>query len=69
MPFRLSVEAEEDIVSIAEQGVRNFGSLAAKRYHDELFDVLDLIAASPRMTRDAMRFRRLSESIHSRLTW
>lgn len=52
MPFRLSVEAEEDIVAIAEQGIRNFGSLAAKRYHHELFDVLDLIAASPRMTRE-----------------
>lgn len=52
MPLSLSVEAEEDIVSIAEQGVRNFGSPVAKRYHDELFAVLDLIAASPLMARE-----------------
>jgi toxin ParE1/3/4 len=31
MPFSLSVEAGEDIVSIAEQGVRTFGSLAAEQ--------------------------------------
>ena len=52
MAFSLSIEAEEDIVSIAEQGVRNFGHLVARRYHDELFQVLDLIAASPRMARE-----------------
>jgi toxin ParE1/3/4 len=52
MPFRLSVEAEEDLVSIAEHGVRNFGSFVAKRYHDELFAVLELIAANPRMARE-----------------
>ncbi|PYE45264.1 hypothetical protein DFI02_102708 [Rhizobium sp. PP-F2F-G20b] len=37
MPFKLSVEAEEDIVAIAEQAVRVFGSLVARQYHDELF--------------------------------
>ncbi len=52
MPFSLSVEAEEDIVSIAEQGVRAFGSLVARRYHDELFAALELIAANPRMARE-----------------
>ncbi|MDP9839761.1 toxin ParE1/3/4 [Neorhizobium huautlense] len=52
MPFRLSVQAEEDIVSIAQDGIRMFGALVAKRYHDELFGLLELIAASPRMTRE-----------------
>jgi hypothetical protein len=27
MPFILSVQAEEDIVSIAEEGIRSFGAL------------------------------------------
>lgn len=52
MPFNLSVEAEEDIVAIAEQGVRVFGSLVARQYHDELFAVLELIASNPRMARE-----------------
>ncbi|WP_156386973.1 MULTISPECIES: type II toxin-antitoxin system RelE/ParE family toxin [unclassified Rhizobium] len=44
MQFSPSVEAEEDIVSIAEQGVRAFGFLVAQRYRDEIFTVLELIA-------------------------
>ncbi|MDQ0323236.1 plasmid stabilization system protein ParE [Pararhizobium capsulatum DSM 1112] len=40
MSFRLSVEAEEDIIAIAEQGARMFGVDQAKRYHDELFALL-----------------------------
>ncbi|MCO6179741.1 type II toxin-antitoxin system RelE/ParE family toxin [Ciceribacter sp. RN22] len=52
MSFSLSVEAEEDIIAIAEQGVRMFGAGQAKRYHDELFALLDLIAANPRIARE-----------------
>ncbi len=52
MPFRLSVQAEEDIVSIAEDGIRIFGTVVAKRYHNELFALFELIAANPRMARE-----------------
>lgn len=52
MRFSLSVEAEEDIIAIAEQGVCMFGTAQARRYHDDLFAVLDLIAANPRMARE-----------------
>ncbi|ARO33120.1 toxin ParE 1 (plasmid) [Rhizobium sp. NXC14] len=52
MRFDLSVEAEEDIIAIAEQGVRMFGAAQARLYHDELFTALDLIAANPRMARE-----------------
>ncbi|WP_267554937.1 type II toxin-antitoxin system RelE/ParE family toxin [Rhizobium rhizogenes] len=52
MPFILSAAAEEDIIAIAEQGVRLFGLAQARRYHDELFAILGLIAASPRMARE-----------------
>jgi len=52
MSFKLSVEAEDDIIAIAEQGVRLFGAGQAKRYHDELFALLDLIAANPRIARE-----------------
>ncbi|MCM2292579.1 type II toxin-antitoxin system RelE/ParE family toxin [Allorhizobium sp. BGMRC 0089] len=49
MPFSLSVQAEEDIVSIAEEGISIFGTLVAKRYHDELFALLEFIANNPGM--------------------
>ncbi|MDW5317057.1 type II toxin-antitoxin system RelE/ParE family toxin [Rhizobium sp. PL01] len=52
MRFSLSGEAEEDIIAIAEQGVRLFGSGQAKRYHDELFAILDVIATNPRIARE-----------------
>ncbi|MEF0942871.1 type II toxin-antitoxin system RelE/ParE family toxin [Rhizobium sp. BR 362] len=52
MGFSLSVESEGDIIAIAQQGVRMFGSAEARRYHDELFATLDLIAANPRMARE-----------------
>ncbi len=52
MAFILSAAAEEDIIAIVEQGVRLFGLAQARRYHDELFAVLDLIAESPRIARE-----------------
>ncbi|MFK4259837.1 type II toxin-antitoxin system RelE/ParE family toxin [Agrobacterium tumefaciens] len=52
MRFSISIQAEEDIVSIAEEGIRNFGALVAKRYNDELFALLELIATNPRMARE-----------------
>lgn len=51
MSFKLSVEAEEDIIAIAAQGTRLFGVDQAKRYHDELYALFDLIAANPRIAR------------------
>lgn len=45
----ISVQAEENIISIAKEGTRNFGAPVAKRYNDELFAVLELIATDPRM--------------------
>jgi toxin ParE1/3/4 len=52
MRYKLSLEAEEDIVAIAEQGMRIFGAQHARRYHNELFDLLDLIADNPRIARE-----------------
>ena len=52
MSFKLSVGAEEDIIAIAEQGARMFGVDQAKRYHDELFELFDLITANPHIARE-----------------
>lgn len=52
MSFILSGAAEEDIIGIAEHGVANFGIAQARRYHDELFDTLELLTQNPRMARE-----------------
>lgn len=52
MRFRLSLAAKEDIIGIAEQGIRLFGPAQARRYHDELFAIFDMIAAYPRIARE-----------------
>lgn len=50
--FCLSPKAEDDIIAIAEEGVRQFGAAQARKYHDELFAAFDLIAHNPRMARE-----------------
>jgi toxin ParE1/3/4 len=52
MGYRLTREAEEDVVGIAETGLRLFGAAQARRYHDDLFNLFELIAANPRMARE-----------------
>lgn len=52
MAFRLTVQAEEDIVGIAEAGIRLFGEAQALSYHQQLFDMFELIAANPHMARE-----------------
>ena len=52
MGFRLSIAAEEDVIGIAEQGIRLFGPVQARQYHDELFAIFEMIAANPRMARE-----------------
>ncbi|MDF2370682.1 MAG: type II toxin-antitoxin system RelE/ParE family toxin [Rhizobiaceae bacterium] len=52
MGFRLTHEAERDIIGLAEAGLRLFGQAQARQYHEELFDRFELIAANPRMARE-----------------
>lgn len=52
MGFRLTQAAEADIIRIATQGIRLFGHGQARRYHDELFALFDLLASNPRMARE-----------------
>lgn len=68
MPFSLSVQAEEDIIFIAEEGIRIFGALVARQYHDELLPCSNLSPPTQEWHANAMRFLLLSGSILSRLT-
>lgn len=52
MRFRLSHEAENDVIAIAEDGVRLFGVTRARQYHEELFALFELIAENPWMARE-----------------
>lgn len=52
MDYRLTREAEEDIIAIAESGLRLFGEAQARRYHSDLFRVFALIAGFPRIARE-----------------
>ena len=52
MAFQLTVQAEEDMVGIAEAGFRVFGETEALSYHQQLFEMFELIAANPYMARE-----------------
>ncbi|HEV7317878.1 MAG TPA: type II toxin-antitoxin system RelE/ParE family toxin [Ensifer sp.] len=54
MGFLLSRAAEDDVIAIAEQGIRLFGATQARRYHNELFSVFEMVAANPRMARERL---------------
>jgi toxin ParE1/3/4 len=51
MTYRLTREAEADIIEIAEIGIRNWGVRQARTYHDGLFELFALIASTPEMAR------------------
>tara|TARA_R110002020_G_scaffold136630_25_gene304911 strand:- start:9660 stop:9950 length:291 start_codon:yes stop_codon:yes gene_type:complete len=52
MRFLLTAKAEDDIISIAEAGLRLFGETQALSYHLQLYSMFELIAANPRMARE-----------------
>ncbi|MFT3967865.1 MAG: type II toxin-antitoxin system RelE/ParE family toxin, partial [Sphingobium sp.] len=52
MTYRLSREADEDIVRIYVEGARLFGCAQAESYHQELKSLFELLAANPRMARE-----------------
>ena len=52
MTYRLSREADEDIVRIYIEGIRMFGPLQADAYHAALGSCFELLAANPRMARE-----------------
>ncbi len=51
MPYRLTLEAEADIIEIAERGLNRWGLRKAQIYHNGLFELFDLIASTPAMAR------------------
>jgi toxin ParE1/3/4 len=47
--YKLSIEAEMDIIRIFEYGVHQFGVAQAVRYYEMLFDCFNKIASNPFM--------------------
>ncbi len=51
MPYRLTREAEADVIEIAKRGLDRWGTGQAQIYHNGLFELFDLIASTPAMAR------------------
>jgi len=47
--YKLSLEAEEDIVRIFEYGIGQFGVIQAAKYYDMLFECFKKIGSNPFM--------------------
>jgi len=52
MAYRRSEKADEDIITIYVDGVRDFGIAQAEKYHAELEQLFDLIAVTPKLARE-----------------
>ena len=57
MRLRLTVEAEEDLISIYVYGASIFGTKQAEHYYAELQAKLELIAQRPLIAREHKEFR------------
>lgn len=51
MTFRLSAQAEADLIGIYVEGLRAFGMAQAERYQDRLEQALSLIGETPELAR------------------
>jgi len=47
--YKLSVEAENDVIRIYEYGFYKFGMIQADKYYNELFECFNKIAKNPLM--------------------
>lgn len=54
MTYKLTCEAEDDIIHTFLEGVRLFGSDQAESYHRELEQIFELLAKNPAMARERM---------------
>lgn len=52
MTYRLTKQADQDIVEIYSLGAEQFGVVQADRYANDLFDTLELLASNPRIARE-----------------
>ena len=48
MPYRLSQQAEQDLVDIFLYGAQHFGVAAARRYHQQFSRTFEFLAAHPK---------------------
>jgi toxin ParE1/3/4 len=57
LPYRLTRQAEDDIIRVYREGMRLFGSAQAERYHRELQGMFELLARFPGMAREREEIR------------
>ena len=51
MAYRLSVEAEEDVIGIYISGTEQFGPVQAERFHDNLEKIFNFLSEYPQVAR------------------
>lgn len=51
MAYRLSVEAEDDVIDIYISGAEQFGPAQAERYHNNLEKIFDFLSEYPQVAR------------------
>ena len=56
--YKLSLEAEEDIIRIFEYGFHRFGLNQANNYYDMLFEYFNTIASDPLMFPETIKNNR-----------
>jgi toxin ParE1/3/4 len=67
--YRLSPQAEAEIVDIIRYGIETFGALQARRYVDDLTHCFELLAENPRMGKSTPDFgEAVRRHTHSRHT-
>ncbi|MEP2761231.1 MULTISPECIES: type II toxin-antitoxin system RelE/ParE family toxin [Alphaproteobacteria] len=54
MAYKLTRKAEEDIITVYQQGVVLFGAAQAETYHARLEQAFDFLSANPRAARERM---------------
>lgn len=52
MAYKLSAKADEDIVEIYLEGLEQFGSTQAEKYHADLEKTFGLISVNPQIARE-----------------
>ncbi len=63
MPYKLTSEAENDLIEIYVYGFQKFGERQAEKYFSELEDCFQVLSASPLICRERTEFTHLFASI------
>ena len=56
MPYKITPEADSDLIGIYVHGFKNFGEIQAEKYFSELEDCFHLLSETPLISRERTEF-------------